>query len=103
MSYQPVYPMPAPPVAFAQPVTSYGSQLVATSSGSNWDDMSTGGKALVVGIGALLVGGIGWLIYKKTQLYHKIAEKEGSTGVIKLTAADTASTLLTHALLRDRR
>jgi hypothetical protein len=35
----------------------------------------------------------------KTKLYHKIAEKEGSTGVMKLTAADTASALLTRAAL----
>lgn len=60
-------------------------------------DISSGEKLLVGGIVLAVVVGVSWLVYKKVQLYHNIAEKEGSTGVMKLTAADTGSYLAMKA------
>lgn len=61
-------------------------------------EMSTGMQLVVGGILLAAVGGIGWLIYKRTMLYHEIAKQEGSTGVLKLTAADVGSQVLLRSM-----
>ena len=49
----------------------------------------TGGALLVGGVALLLIGGIGWLAYKRVQRHDRIAEKEGSAGLAKLTKAES--------------
>lgn len=53
---------------------------------------------MVLGVGALVVGGIGWLVYKDIQLKFKIAEKEGASGLLKYEAGKAAASIATDVV-----
>ena len=50
---------------------------------------------MVLGVGSLVVGSIGWLVYKDIQLKFKIAEKEGAAGLLKYEAGKAAASIAT--------
>jgi hypothetical protein len=55
--------------------------------------MSNGAKIAVAGLGALLLAGIGWLVYKEVQLKQQIVEKGGGDALMKYELGRAAGTL----------
>jgi len=55
--------------------------------------MSDGAKIAVAGLGALLLAGLGWIVYKEVQLKQQIVEKGGGEALMKYELGQAAGTL----------
>lgn len=98
---EPVPPAAAKPSA-APPVIQGEPQPVAMS----WSDVPFATKALVFGVGGLLIGGIAWMVYKEMQLKMEIVKQGGGKALAQYElgkAAGQAAVGLVGALGDDRR
>lgn len=72
----------------------------------NWSDIPFGAKALVFGVGGLVIGGIAWMVYKEMQLKMEIVKQGGGKALAQYElgkAAGQAAVGLVGALGDDRR
>jgi len=63
------------------------------NANKNVVQMSDGAKIAVAGLGALLLAGLGWLVYKEVQLKQQIVEKGGGDALMKYELGRAAGTL----------
>ena len=74
------------------------STTTTTIDGSSTGMLVVGGVVMVA-----IVGGLGWLIYKKVQLTQTIAAKEGAKGVLELEGGEALLGIGTAAATRIMR
>lgn len=93
-----------PPVISGDPKA--GAKTPAEPVVVNWSDIPFGAKALVFGVGGLVIGGIAWMVYKEMQLKMEIVKQGGGKALAQYElgkAAGQAAVGLVGALGDDRR
>lgn len=97
-----------PPVIYGDPklIQNLSRKAPAEPVVVNWSDIPFGAKALVFGVGGLVIGGIAWMVYKEMQLKMEIVKQGGGKALAQYElgkAAGQAAVGLVGALGDDRR